>query len=323
MYERGLRISLMMVLRLAISNVIPFTSPAFAYLVAVSMPKGEDWKGVFYLLICSAPAGAVVPMLDWIFYWVTRPCLKERDDKRNHFLATEGLSFLTDYLPFSFWVRPYFMEPAFESVRTDAEKSTECAAASAVLAGHFMIWSGPATTMYTRKFVPDWMTSIIIQPLGLTEDVAVVLATWAGGSVNDRRSAELTLYGFMLFMNLVNLITDFKETRRGAKLHAQRAIVACLTIFLGGFIRGYLQIWFPFRQDQGPEVTTSTVTTTVEPQCASIHSNVTAMGETIAWVTLMAFLFRFVAISLTRPCYPAGPCRSYPEVQADGYQPAP
>mmetsp|Transcript_12451 Transcript_12451/g.33072 ORF Transcript_12451/g.33072 Transcript_12451/m.33072 type:complete len:456 (-) Transcript_12451:319-1686(-) len=310
-WMRGLSICLMMVLRLAVSNVLPFTSPAFAYLIAVSQPKGEDWKGVFYLLICSAPAGAVLPMLDAILYWVTSPCIKERDDKKNHFIATEFCSALTDYLPFSFWVRPYFMEPAFESVHKDAKKSPECAAATAVLAGHFMIWSGPATTMYSRKFVPDWLTAIMIQPLGMTEDVAVVLATWAGGSASDRQKAELSLYVFMLAMNLVNCITDWDEKKHRIRRHCQRLIVASLTVSLFSF-RYYKQQWFPF-SDEEFQFTTTTVTTTGGPQCQAIHSNVKFMLETVAWVSAMAVLFRIIAKVLTYPCF----CEETPVMSVD------
>lgn len=295
-WRRGMSISLMMVLRLVVSNVLPFTSPAFAYLVAMSQPAGENWKGVYYLLICSTFAGAVVPMLDWAAYWVTRPCYKEQDDKKNHFLATEFFSFMTDYLPFSFWVRPYFMEPTFETAWASNERET--AAAMAVLTGHFMIWAGPATTMYSRKFVPDWWTSIIIQPLGMSEDVAVVLATWAGGSVSDREKAELSLYAFMLIMNFVNYVTYWNPKKRGWKRGIEHLIVAVMTAVLAGYIRLYLQIWVPFTQE---EFTTTTITTTAAPHCKSIHSNVKAMLTTIAWVTLMAMLFRFVAVLLAWP----------------------
>jgi hypothetical protein len=303
-WQRGLSICLMMILRLAVSNVLPFTSPAFAYLIAVSQPKGQDWMGVFYLLICSAPAGAVVPILDGIFYWATRfTCIREDwESKNNHFLATEALSMLTDYLPFSFWVRPYFMEPAFESVSSKGVggKSGECAAATAVLAGHFMIWAGPATTMYSRKFVPDWWTAIIIQPLGMAEDVAVVLATWAGESVRDRQKAELALYAFMLVMNFVNCITDWEPGISRRRRHVQRVIVACLTAFLGGYIRYYQNNWAPFSTDEDTFTTTTKTTTTMGgQQCEAIHSNVKFMGETVAWVSLMAIMFRIVARCLT------------------------
>lgn len=294
--QRGLSICVMMILRLAVSNVLPFTSPAFAYLIAVSQPEGQDWMGVFYLLICSAPAGAVVPMLDGILYWITRPFIRQDwANKNNHFLATEFLSFLTDRLPFSFWVRPYFMEPAFESVcKGDPGWSDEFAASTAVMAGHFMIWAGPATTMHTRKFVPDWWTSIIIQPLGMTEDVAVVLATWAGESAKDRQKAELALYAFMLIMNFVNWRTDWKATERRPKRHVQRVMVAFLTVFFGVYIRWYKEFWFPFTNDENAYTTTPAPATDGQ-QCETVHSNVKFMGETIAWVTLMAFLFRIVA----------------------------
>merc|ERR1719188_1270500 len=52
-------ISALMIVRLVVSNVFPFTSPAFAYLIAKSQPEGEEVAGTLYLLACSMPAGAL------------------------------------------------------------------------------------------------------------------------------------------------------------------------------------------------------------------------------------------------------------------------
>jgi hypothetical protein len=82
-------------------------------------------------------------------------------------------------MPFSFWVRVALMEPLFETAVVYGEMDPVAACAAAVLGSHFMFWAGPATTMYQRRYVPDWTTAAFIQPLGLMEDVAVVLATWA------------------------------------------------------------------------------------------------------------------------------------------------
>lgn len=295
-WQRGLSISLLMVLRLVVSNVLPFTSPAFAFLITISQPEDEQWTATFYLLICAAPAGAVVPILDWIAYWLIG---RWRDKKNvsNHFLATAFFSALTDYLPFSFWVRPFFMEPAFEAAEK-AGKSPETCAATAVLAGHFMIWAGPATTMYSRKFVPDWWTAIVIQPLGMMEDVAVVLATWAGSSASSRQQAEVSLYGFMLAMNLANYITAYDKKQKRGLVHL---IVAVLTASLAG-IRLYADIWVPFPKTGPITTATATAVATGHLQCEGVHSNVKAMGQTVAWVTLMAVLFRVVAVTLTCQC---------------------
>merc|ERR1711920_624998 len=94
---RFFSISALMVVRLLVSNVLPFTSPAFAYLIAKSQPEGDGIAGPFYLLACSLPAGALIPLLDTLagHYYRTK-----------EFLATKYASLATDYLPFSFWVRP-------------------------------------------------------------------------------------------------------------------------------------------------------------------------------------------------------------------------
>merc|ERR1712137_602953 len=123
----------------------------------------------------------------------------------RNFRATRFMSMVTDHLPLSFWVPSYFMEPVF--VETIAHQaSEESAASAAVLAGHFMIWAGPATTMYQRNFIPDWTTAVFIQPLGLFEDVAVVLTAWAGSSPEDQRWAECSLYVFMMVMNITRYL---------------------------------------------------------------------------------------------------------------------
>jgi len=311
-WQRGLSISLMMILRLLVSNVLPFTSPAFAFLITISQHEDEQWMAAFYLLICAAPAGAVVPMLDWIAYWLIGGCFRARkkkklinpldqkefieiDDFSNHFLATEFFSLLTSHLPFSFWVKPFFMEPAYEAAEKAGKRRPTCAAMS-VLAGHFMIWAGPATTMHSRKFVPDWWTSIIIQPLGMTEDVAVVLATWAGSSPSARQHAELALYGFMFAMNVANYATAYDSRRKRELVHL---LVAVMTVSLAS-IRFFGDIWVPFPEATVTTATTMTTTAAAvgHAQCESVHSNVVTMGKTIAWVTVMAVLFRVVALTL-------------------------
>merc|ERR1740116_601649 len=70
LFVRFLSISLMMVVRLLVSNVLPFTSPAFAFLIAKSQPPDSEWAGTFYLIACSMPAGAVVPLSDYFFFKV-------------------------------------------------------------------------------------------------------------------------------------------------------------------------------------------------------------------------------------------------------------
>merc|ERR1719163_904177 len=110
------------------------------------------------------------------------------------------------------------MEPAFVLVHKAGMSSDDSAAAAAVLAGHFMIWAGPATTMYSRKFVPDWWTCVFIQPLGLLEDVAIVLAAWAGEpGTNNQQYAEISLYFFMLLMNGIRAILSARMIEKKDK----------------------------------------------------------------------------------------------------------
>merc|ERR1712203_1075702 len=99
------------------------------------------------------PAGALVPLLDKLAETLTA----------KKFWATKYVSLLTDYLPFSFWVRPFIMEPAYRAAK-EAKLEGASAASAAVLAGHFMIWAGPPTTMHQRNFVPDVLTCVLMQP---------------------------------------------------------------------------------------------------------------------------------------------------------------
>lgn len=400
---RFISICVMMILRLLVSNVLPFTSPAFAYLIAKSQPDNLEWQGTFYLLVCSMPAGLVIPIMDYVFSLCFKP--EDSEDNSYRFRATECMSRLTDYLPFSFWVRPYFMEPAFfavieaqqqrderlrqekikfeaslresqdvedpkrqnslegprgslipdqdalleilgkasmalpgntspnapqtpylERVASDSRLSQstdpvvqdqrcKSAATAAVLAGHFMIWAGPATTMYQRKFVPDWWTCTIIQPLGLMEDVAVILATWAGVSLTSRRHAEVSLLGFMAVMNVVDYfcieeVKDEKErnwlkqARKGLYDIIEHAIVFVLTI-ITACIRG--QCLWPFDDSYAscswpmtPSDNTTVVDLVASPQaCAAMHTNVSAIIGTLAWVSFLALIFHILASLLT------------------------
>eukprot|EP00928_Gymnodinium_smaydae_P093827 TRINITY_DN7815_c0_g1_i4.p1 TRINITY_DN7815_c0_g1~~TRINITY_DN7815_c0_g1_i4.p1 ORF type:complete len:502 (-),score=63.26 TRINITY_DN7815_c0_g1_i4:63-1568(-) len=290
---RFMSISALMIVRLLVSNLFPFTSPAFAYLIAKSQPEGEEWSATLFLLVCSMPAGAVVPILDTIAYYCVGRWTKRFNDGEcadgrkfdGHFLVTRLLAKMTDHLPFSFWVRPFFMEPAFAAAKKSGA-SPEQAAAAAVLAGHFMIWAGPATTMYQRLFIPDVITCIFIQPLGLFEDVAVVLATWAGQSPSDQKSAEIGLYIFMLLMNLMRFWSAYDPSQKRGIEHLTVMGLTVLTIVVRCFWR------WPFPEG---EVTTTTTTTLVPELCATEHSNVKAMMMTVAFVSTLAVLFRLVA----------------------------
>jgi len=313
---RFLSISGMMILRLAVSNVLPFTSPAFAFLIATSQPPGEDYMGVIYLLACSMPAGLVVPLLDWLVYWAQAPWrAREQVDRYydfkkgahqfdHHFACTNLCTKMTDYLPFSFWVRPFFMQPAF-SAAVQAGAEAKSASAIAVLAGHFMIWAGPATSMYQRLFVPDWVTCCFIQPLGLLEDVAVVLAAWAGSASQNEKPAEISLYMFMMYMNFVTLIT-FRMAHGPATMRdfTQHLIVGLLTMAAVG-VRTSLDHdqsvpnWL-LSLGSSTTQTTTTPAAAVEEACGpAVHSNVKVAGVLLLWVSCLALVFRIVARALT------------------------
>merc|ERR1712216_778991 len=110
------------------------------------------WAGTLYLLACSMPAGALIPVLDM---------LMERLFHKA-FLATHYASRVTDYLPFSFWVRPFLMEPVYLAAQKLGAKETASASSAAVLAGHLMMWAGTPATMHQRNFVPDWHTCVLM-----------------------------------------------------------------------------------------------------------------------------------------------------------------
>lgn len=300
-FWRFVSISVLMSLRLLVSNVLPFTSPAFAYLVAKSLPPAQGWQGSFYLLACSMPAGAIVPLMDLILSHVHPHAKKTQGQPEydeyveSHFQFTNLMCWITDYLPFSFWVRPMLMEPVFAQVEQQELKPEACASA-ALLAGHFMIWSGAPTSMYQRKFVPDWLTCIVIQPLGLFEDVAVVLATWAGHDRSTQKSAEIGLYIFMMVMNVLYAITN--KIRLSTRHQIEHAIIAVLTLV------AIAVKWFELipldalvMDKLMPDASTTTTTTTVasSPVCQTIHSNVKVMAYTAFKVTVLAFVFRLIA----------------------------
>jgi len=270
---------------LLVSNLLPFTSPAFAYLIAMSQPEGQEWTATLYLLVCSMPAGALIPIGDKLMYLAGNRRKGKSEDPEDHFRFTNLMSFITDHMPFSFWVRPFVMEPAFAAAQA-AKASTKGAASTAVLAGHFMVWSGPATSMYQRKFVPDWITCILIQPLGLFEDVAVVLATWAGQSAKSQQEAEIGLYGFMIAMNCVRYLSTRRNSSEDKDFWFEHLIVMVLTILA-----------MVFRvMDPVPEIITTTTTTMSPPLCATEHSNTGALIHTVLKVSALALAFRVVAL---------------------------
>ena len=91
-----------------------------------------------------------------------------------------------------------------------------------------MFWAGPATTMHQRLYVPDWTTAALIQPLGLAEDVAVVIATWAASDPRNAIHAELALYLFMLAMNAANYSAKAAPPRSECVEHLCAALCVAL-----------------------------------------------------------------------------------------------
>lgn len=206
------------------------------------------------------------------------------------------MSWFTDQTPFSFWVRPAIMEPMFGSLTAAGVDSTS-AAAAAVLAGHFMIWGGPATTMYQRKFIPDWITAAFIQPLGLFEDVAIVLATWAASDPHNKVSAEIGLYLFMLAMNVANYVGS---EAKSCKSKLEHFIV--FLIVLAALAFTYTNSLVPSHAQWKPDVvTTATTTTTTTPLiidgmvCTQEHTDVKTMAAIVVKVSVVAFVSRYIA----------------------------
>merc|ERR1712083_205175 len=146
-----------------------------------------------------------------------------------------------------------------------ADLEDASAASAAVLAGHFMIWAGPATTMHQRKFVPDILTCILIQPLGLMKD------------------AQIALYVFMLLMNCV----QYFASRSGhAASRDQHVLVGALTLIF---------LTMKYVEPVSEPATTTTLTTTTKPLCATEHTNVNAVIGTVLQVSVQAVLCSVVA----------------------------
>ena len=294
-----LSIAILMCVRQLVSNVLPFTSPIFAFLIARSMPDDIAWAGTFYMLFGSMFAGALLPLADG-FVWLYRSRRAAPNTELaldDHFVVTNCMSSLTDWLPFSFWVRPYVIRPVFEAVYTNTRSDDVSASTAALLAGHFMFWAGPATSMHQRKFVPDWITSVCIQPLGLMEDVAVVLASWAAIDALNKEKAEVGMYMFMLSMNAANYCGRAERSNQKMKEHfiAGGCVALCL-----------IMVWWGIAV--APPLTMTTMTTTASAifvdgmQCVTVHTDLTAFammgmkGTTVAVVSrlLSRFLTTYV-----------------------------
>jgi hypothetical protein len=188
------------------------------------------------------------------------------------------------------------MVPAFDFSRRDVGAGPKSSAAAAVLAGHFMIWSGPAATAHQRKFVPDWWTCVFIQPLGLAEDVAVVLATWAGTSAANQKSAEIALYFFMLAMNAVRAICvgSARCSHACRERLTEHLVVFALVVVAVIWRLGRKEnpfVGLPVTQDAPP----------TSAACASSPVDTQAMLRTAAWMSFLAVAFRLVA-RLVRWC---------------------
>lgn len=213
---------------------------------------------------------------------------------------------MTDWLPFSFWVRPYFMEPVYRMAKA-ANVDNEGAASAAVLSGHFMIWAGPATTMCQRKFVPDWSTCAIIQPLGLMEDVGVVLAAWAGKSATSAKQAEIGLYIFMATMNFLNWATRAERKKTG-DLSAPDAPHPRLTqeavqhteqerqsMKIHGIVFVLTMIAMAVCIATPVPDTTNTTTSAPPEACAATHENLSTMIKLGVKVFIIAVVARVIA----------------------------
>jgi hypothetical protein len=177
--------------------------------------------------------------------------------------------------------------------------------------------------MYQRKFIPDWWTCIFIQPLGLLEDVAVVLATWAGESESSQRAAEIWLYFFMILMNVVRLYYGRVKTQKAAAevrdelprntallkklkklefhINTEHVVVVLLTVVAIAYrwnnsnpLLDSLNLF--------AESTTTTTTTASSIGCATESANTKVMLFTAAWVSFLAVAFRLVARVITCAC---------------------
>ena len=143
-----LSVSLLMIARLWISTLLPFTSPAFAFLVAKSMPAQLQWAGTFFLLAGSVPAGLVLPLLDWVL-WRAGP---RGPRGEAEFRATRALAWCTDRTPFSFWVAPCLLQPVFQGAHLSLGLDGVSACAAAVPSARDC--SRPRTEMGTQTGAP-------------------------------------------------------------------------------------------------------------------------------------------------------------------------
>ena len=69
-FARILSIGALMTVRMVVSNMLPFTPLYSFFSIAKSMPLGRGGLGTFYLMLCSMPAGLVIPLFDKILFTI-------------------------------------------------------------------------------------------------------------------------------------------------------------------------------------------------------------------------------------------------------------
>ena len=164
--------------------------------------------------------------------------------------------------------------------------------------------------MCQRHFVPDWVTCALIQPLGLMEDVVVVLAAWAGESPASAKMAEMALYIFMATMNGVNWWTSPTcrqtssphEDLRAQNEKWQHLIVLAVTIAAGTICAS---------QPVASPLATTTPAALPAP-CAPPHANLGVMVHLTIKVSVIAIFARLLARLMVS-------CRRSPRENATTY----
>merc|ERR1712151_440123 len=108
--------------------------------------------------------------------------------------------------------------------------------------------------------------------------------------VQSQKNAELSLLGFMILMNVVRFVTDYREERSRGPEHIMVGILTSLTLLLR------TQWRYPFPGENSITATTTLTTTgTGVQECQTTHTDVKTMISTLAFVGVLALVFRVVA----------------------------
>jgi len=207
----------LMTARLAISTLVPPTSPGFGIILQAATPDSEKWTAMPFFLAASTIAGAAPYLLDKVL----QVCFRE------DFLFTLSAKRFVDTWPLTCWTGPT-MNKVFQ-----ASGGGKMGASLAVIVAHAAPFMGAQTSIMQRYFLPHPLDTIISQPFGMSEDL-FSMAMAEATSDPILASASLTLLMFLFNF------AQFAVFSAGSDLSA--CISAMLNLAVGAFAAYWLSM---------------------------------------------------------------------------------